>query len=90
MAGRWVGGRATWVAAMEAEPPRDVGGRPVSSVASFPEANLMRLVLDGGVRLQVRPSGTEPKVKLYAEGVDVTADELDELLAALAALAPGA
>ncbi len=79
---------AQWVAAIEAEPPSDIGGRPVVDVAAYPEANLVRLVLDGGVRLQVRPSGTEPKVKLYAEGVDLPAADLDTLLESLAALAP--
>ena len=43
---------------------------PVSEVVAFPEADLLRLVLEGGVRVQVRPSGTEPKVKLYGEAVD--------------------
>ena len=79
---------AEWVAAIRADPPDAVGGRAVTDVSSYPEANLVRLVLDGGVRLQVRPSGTEPKVKLYAEAVDVDRAEVDELLAALAALAP--
>ena len=40
-------------------------------MTAYPEANLVRIVLDGGVRLQVRPSGTEPKVKLYGEAVDL-------------------
>ena len=79
---------ATWVAAIEAAPPADVGGRSVESVSSYPEANLVRLVLDGGVRLQVRPSGTEPKVKLYGEAVDLPVDELHRLLAQLAQSAP--
>jgi phosphomannomutase len=50
------------------------------STQSFPEANLLRLVLGpdparaddtSSVRVQVRPSGTEPKVKLYGEAVGV-------------------
>ena len=53
-------------------------------MTSYPEANLVRLVLDGGTRLQIRPSGTEPKVKLYGEGVDIDPAELDRLLTALA------
>jgi phosphomannomutase len=79
---------AAWVAAMIAEPPGAVGGRAVTATTAYPEANLVRLVLDGGVRLQVRPSGTEPKVKLYGEAVDLDRDDLDALLAALAADAP--
>jgi len=45
----------------------------VASVKEFPEANLLRLWLGeeggNGVRVQIRPSGTEPKVKLYGEAV---------------------
>jgi phosphomannomutase len=79
---------AEWVSAMRQAPPDLIGTRSVVSAVSFPEADLMRLVLDGGVRLQVRPSGTEPKVKLYGEAVDVEPAVLDDLLAELAALAP--
>ena len=37
---------------------------------AYPEADLLRFELAGGVRVQVRPSGTEPKVKFYGEAVD--------------------
>ena len=74
---------AAWVASIEADPPTEVGGRPVVSVQTYPEANLVRLLLDGGVRLQIRPSGTEPKVKLYGEAVDLDPAALQSLLAAL-------
>ncbi len=37
---------------------------------------------------EVRPSGTEPKVKLYGEGVDMPRADLESLLESLAALAP--
>ena len=49
-------------------PRSPAGGWSTSS--TFPEADLLRLELDGGVRVQIRPSGTEPKVKLYGEAVD--------------------
>ena len=75
---------AAWVQAIEASPPSQVGGIAVESVTSYPEANLVRLVLEGGTRLQIRPSGTEPKVKLYGEAVDLDLAELDRLLHALA------
>ncbi len=74
---------AAWVAAIEADPPTAVGGRTVTSVSTYPEAGLVRLMLDGGVRLQIRPSGTEPKVKLYAEAVDLDRSTLDHLLSAV-------
>jgi phosphomannomutase len=75
---------AAWVEAIQADPPSEVGGRVVESVQTYPEANLVRLMLVGGVRLQIRPSGTEPKVKLYGEAVDLDPAELQTLLAALA------
>jgi phosphomannomutase len=74
---------ASQVEALRAAPPAEVGGRRVEEVASFPEANLLRLVLDGGVRVQIRPSGTEPKVKLYGEAVG---EDPAPFVAALAAL----
>jgi phosphomannomutase len=78
---------AAVVEELRANPPVMIGGRQVVGVEDFPEANLLRLWLDEvggrGVRLQIRPSGTEPKVKLYGEAVDMAASELQQLLAAL-------
>lgn len=71
------------VAALQAEPPPEVNGTPVAEVTWFDEAGLLRLDLEGGIRVQVRPSGTEPKVKLYGEAVDT---DPTPYLAALAAL----
>ena len=73
-----------WVESIEQSPPDSVGGRAVESVSTYPEADLVRLVLEGGVRLQVRPSGTEPKVKLYGEAIDMDPEVLSDLLTALA------
>lgn len=79
---------AEWVRSIESSPPDRVGERSVEAVSTYPEANLVRLVLDGGVRLQIRPSGTEPKVKLYGEAVDLDVEVLQALLDTLAATAP--
>ncbi len=59
------------VARLRATPPTEVGDRMVSEVEWFDEAGLLRLQLGPELRLQLRPSGTEPKVKLYGEGIDV-------------------
>ena len=78
---------AAVVEELRANPPVMIGGRQVVGIEDFPEANLLRLWLDEvggrGVRLQIRPSGTEPKVKLYGEAVDMATGELQQLLAAL-------
>jgi phosphomannomutase len=55
---------------LQASPPKEIAGAKVVDCVSYAEADLLRLELAGGVRVQVRPSGTEPKVKFYGEAVD--------------------
>ena len=61
------------VARFQTSPPSQIAGRDVASIESHPEASLVRIHLSGPntVRVQIRPSGTEPKVKLYGEAVDI-------------------
>lgn len=63
-------------AALEAlrnTPPKQINGSPIVSVvdwlkkASPLTSNLMEFRSEGGVRIAIRPSGTEPKVKIYLE-----------------------
>jgi phosphomannomutase len=61
---------AAFMDRLRAAPPAQLAGVPVTGVTDIVEANLLRFALGESTRVQVRPSGTEPKVKLYAEAVD--------------------
>ena len=71
------------VARLRATPPTHIGDEAVTSTEWYPEAGLLRFQLGDAMRLQVRPSGTEPKVKLYGEGIDRDPGPLLDTLAAL-------
>jgi len=65
------------VARLVASPPGSLGGRPVTSVedlsagvGGLPPTEGVRLRAGDAVRVVVRPSGTEPKLKAYVEVVD--------------------
>ena len=74
---------AAAVARLRATVPTSVGGTDVTESRWVEEAGLLRLQLGDNIRLQVRPSGTEPKVKLYGEGVGIDPKPYLEALAAL-------
>lgn len=66
---------------LDADPPDSVAGAGVERIE---RTDGFKFVLGGGSWLLVRPSGTEPKLRLYAEARDD--DRAEELLAAGAAL----
>ena len=73
---------------LQANPPTEIAGAGVTECVAYPEADLLRFELDGGVRVQVRPSGTEPKVKFYGEAVNSDPTPyIDGLIAVLLAVA---
>ena len=82
------------MSALRAHRPAEVGGVEVTQiddlldgVDEFPSSDVLRLWLADGSRLIVRPSGTEPKLKLY---LDVRGDSADDARAKIASLGAGA
>jgi phosphomannomutase len=74
------------MARLRAHPPMTLAGVSVTDVHDYPEADLLRFACGPGVRVQIRPSGTEPKVKCYCEVID--ADPEPFLAAATALVTP--
>ena len=72
---------------LRANPPREIAGRAVESIDDLaapsdglPPTEGLRIWLAGGIRIIVRPSGTEAKMKCYIEVVTATSDESQKLL----------
>ena len=68
-------------------PPREVAGRTVISIDDLaaptdglPPTDGLRIWLDGDIRIIIRPSGTEAKMKCYVEVVTTTSAESQKLL----------
>jgi len=75
------------LAGLRSNPPREIAGRAVESIDdlaaptdSLPPTDGLRIWLAGGIRIIVRPSGTEAKMKCYIEVVTATSDESQKLL----------
>lgn len=71
---------AALLAEFRASPPSEVAGHPVLATTDYaqpgtglPASDLIALELDGG-RLLLRPSGTEPMLKVYGEVVEPVRD----------------
>ncbi|CAB4721663.1 MAG: phospho-sugar mutase [Actinobacteria bacterium] len=75
------------LAGLRTNPPREIAGRAVESIDDLaaprdglPPTDGLRIWLAGGIRIIVRPSGTEAKMKCYIEVVTSTSDESQKLL----------
>lgn len=83
------------MAGLRTNTPAAIGGCAVEKVLDYqaegtglPRANVLEFRLAGGHKFMVRPSGTEPKMKVYLSAVgasEAAADEINETLAAAAA-----
>lgn len=82
------------LAGLRQAPPREIAGRLVEKIDDLaaptdglPPTDGLRIWLDGGIRVIVRPSGTEAKMKCYIEVIakdsDAASTLLDELRPAL-------
>jgi phosphomannomutase len=78
------------LAALRSNPPREIAGRTVSAIDDLasptdglPPTDGLRIWLDGGIRIIVRPSGTEAKMKCYIEVITKDSEEAAALIGQL-------
>lgn len=75
------------LAGLRQTPPKEIAGRAVNSIDDLaapkdglPPTDGLRIWLAGGIRIIVRPSGTEAKMKCYIEVITKTAEESEALI----------
>ena len=80
------------MAKLREQAPSELAGRAVEAVVDYeggvnglPSANVVEFNVEGGNKVIVRPSGTEPKIKLYVFAKDADRAAADALLDALEA-----
>lgn len=80
------------MAKLREQAPSELAGRVVEAVVDYeggvnglPSANVVEFDVEGGNKVIVRPSGTEPKIKLYVFAKDADRAAADALLDALEA-----
>ncbi|MFD6068800.1 phospho-sugar mutase [Amycolatopsis lurida] len=73
--------RERLMAGLRATPPSALGGTDVTMEDLLPDADVLRLIGEG-LRVVIRPSGTEPKLKAYLQVKQPVAGDLTEARAA--------
>ena len=75
------------LAGLRQNPPKEIAGRAVESIDDLaapqdglPPTDGLRIWLVGGIRIIVRPSGTEAKMKCYIEVITKTSGDSEALL----------
>ena len=79
------------MAGLRTNVPAEIGGYAVAGVTDYntegtglPKADVLEYRMENGAKLMVRPSGTEPKIKVYLSAVGASAEEADAINARLA------
>ena len=78
-------------------PPKEIAGSAVRTVKDYndpestglPKANVLIYGLEDGSTVIVRPSGTEPKIKIYLSGKGKTAADSAEIIEKMKVAANG-
>ncbi|SDS26593.1 phospho-sugar mutase [Microterricola viridarii] len=80
--------------ALRADPPVEIGGIRVKQIddladgfGALPPSDVLRIWLQDGSRVMVRPSGTEPKLKVYIDASSTDGSVVEREAAAAAAVA---
>jgi phosphomannomutase len=75
------------LATLRSNPPQEIAGRAVSAIDDLaaptdglPPTDGLRIWLAGGIRIIIRPSGTEAKLKCYIEVITKDGDESAALI----------
>ena len=78
---------------LRAHPPTKIGGVAVASIDDFeggfgnlPPNDILRIWMTDGSRIVVRPSGTEPKLKVYIDASSTVGTAGERMVAAAAAV----
>ncbi len=79
------------MARLRSDAPKEIAGLAVESIVDYsaegtglPKADVLEFRLQGNAKFMVRPSGTEPKIKVYLSAVGSSEQKADEINAAMA------
>ena len=73
---------------LRSHPPLQIGKETITKIEdyseglqSLPKSDVLRFWLSDGSKLVIRPSGTEPKIKIYAEVMHQPTEEIESAIA---------